>query len=276
MHTTTAIPSDAGFPAPRNASGEALPVTEISEPPVAPKIQWRRAWRAVRALMDEPERTEMAFEAIAALSGRDWEKRFRRFAADPHGRRLLAERPSLLARLSDRAALRALPDASLGHAYAEFMDAACLTTDGLVEAEDESLAAEHMEGLDAHRTFFSHRVRDMHDLWHVLTGYGRDESGEAANLAFTYAQIPQRGIALILFAIALRPAPDGYSRREWIRYLVRAWQRGRRAQWLPIAPFEQLLERPLEEVRTMLGIQPASEAHPRGIIVFNGSLSASH
>jgi hypothetical protein len=30
-----------------------------------------------------------------------------------------------------------------------------------------------------------------HDLWHVLTGYGTDEFGEAA-LAFSYAQVPAR------------------------------------------------------------------------------------
>ena len=36
-------------------------------------------------------------------------------------------------------------------------------------------------------------MRDMHDLWHVLTGYGMDEAGEAANLAFSLGAGPESG-----------------------------------------------------------------------------------
>ena len=39
----------------------------------------------------------------------------------------------------------------------------------------------------------------MHDLWHVVTGYGRDELGEACLLAFTYAQNKNRGVGFIAF-----------------------------------------------------------------------------
>jgi ubiquinone biosynthesis protein COQ4 len=177
----------------------------------------------------------------------------------------------LLAVLSDRAALRAMPEGSFGRAYAEFMDQAGLDPDGLVEAENASLAAEQRDDSDPHRTFFSNRVRDMHDLWHVLTGYGRDEAGEAANLAFTHAQIPQRGILLILLGIVLRGTPDGITRFAWIRYLRRAWKRGRNSVWLPVAPYEQMLLQPLGEVRRSLGIEPGHAAHPSGVIVFNWS-----
>jgi hypothetical protein len=76
-----------------------------------------------------------------------------------------------------------------------------------------------------------------------------------------------------LLAIALRPAPDGHGRLEWIGYLRRAWKRGRRATWLPVAPLEQLHARPLDEARRLLGIEPPEVAHPRGIIVFSGAHS---
>jgi ubiquinone biosynthesis protein COQ4 len=91
----------------------------------------------------------------------------------------LAERPSLLATLSDRARLRALPPGSFGRAYADFMDAARLDARGLVEAERRSDAAARVEVLDPDREWLAGRLRDVHDLWHVLTGYGRDEAGEA-------------------------------------------------------------------------------------------------
>jgi ubiquinone biosynthesis protein COQ4 len=242
-----------------------MDTTLVFAPPPPMRIEWRRAWRAVRALLADPDRTELAFEAVSAISARDFERLFQRFIADPEGRRLFAERPSLLAALNDRARLRALPEGSFGGAYAAFMDTAQLTADGLVEADLASEEALGVSEREPARHWFSERLRDMHDLWHVLSGYGRDEAGEAANLAFSYGQMPFRGIALILVAAALLE-PHG-NRFAWPRYLVRAWRRGRRARPLTLARYEELLARPLEEVRQVLGVEPASVAHPDGIIV---------
>jgi ubiquinone biosynthesis protein COQ4 len=242
-----------------------MDTTLVIGPPPPLRIEWRRAWRAMRALLADPDRTELAFEAVSAVSGRDFEHLFQRFVADPEGQRLLAERPSLLAALSDSAGLRAMPEGSFGRAYAAFMDAGQLTADGLVEADLASEAVLGVEQREPNRRWFSERIRDMHDLWHVLSGYGRDEAGEAANLAFSYGQMPFRGIALILVAAALL-APHG-NRFAWPRYLGRAWRRGRRARPLTLARYEELLARPLEEVRQMFGIEPASAAHPDGIVV---------
>jgi ubiquinone biosynthesis protein COQ4 len=240
---------------------------EVPPPPTPPKIEWRRAWRAMRRLIANPEETEQAFETISALSGWDFERLFQRFVAHPDGRALYLARPSLLDALSDRAALRALPAGSFGRAYAEFMDAAGLDAQGLVDAEQKSEAASRFEGLAPEREWFGDRVRDMHDLWHVLTGYGRDEAGEAANLAFSFAHTPFRGVALILFGIAISSPPEGLGRVAWLGYLYRAWRRGRGAAWLPAVPYEQLLGRPLEEVRRSLRIAPARVVHPGGVIV---------
>jgi len=252
-----------------------VPPLTIAPMPEPPKVEWRRGWRAMRALIADPDRTDLAFEVVAALSGMDFERYFQRFANDREGRALLAERPSLLATLSDLPRLRALPPGTFGRTYADFMIAGEITAVGLVEAENVSLAAQHLELLDPHRQWFSDRIRDIHDLWHVLTGYGRDEAGESANLAFTFGQFRLRGIALILFGIALQPPPDGHSRRAWYRYLYRAWQRSRRATWLPLARYEDLLAQPLDEVRRTLGIAPASEVHPEGVIVHNGPARAA-
>jgi len=223
----------------------------------------------MRRLIADPEQDQtMAFEVIGALAGRDSERLFERFAAHPDGRALLAERPSLLATLSDRASLRAMPEGSLGRVYAAFMDAGRLDAQELVESARKSEAARRPEILaDPDREWFADRLRDMHDLWHVLTGYGTDEAGEAANLAFSYAQTPLRGIALILFGIVISRPPDGHTRLGWWHYLYRAWRRGRRAVWLPAIRYARLLQRPLEIVRQSLRIQPPHDVHPEGMIV---------
>jgi ubiquinone biosynthesis protein COQ4 len=237
----------------------------VVAPPPPLRIEWRRAWRAMRALLADPDRTELAFEAISAVSARDFERLFQRFVADREGRRLLTERPSLLEVLRDRAHLRALPDGSFGRAYLAFMDEAQLSADGLVDADRISEQELGVVRVDPDRTWFSERLRDMHDLWHVLSGYGRDEAGEAANLAFSFGQMPFRGVALIVIAVAfLEPHTTRFA---WPRYLYRAWRRGRRAASLTLARYEELLPRPLEEVRSLLGIAPASTAHPAGVIV---------
>ncbi|MDX2167348.1 MAG: Coq4 family protein [Deltaproteobacteria bacterium] len=229
---------------------------------------WRRAWQALRNLIADSQRTDQVFEIIRALSGDAFDRAWLRFRAHPDGQRLLRERPSLLATLSDRAALRALPPGSFGRTYAAFMDAAQLDAAGLVQAEAEAsqnYAPPDDGPLDPDVEFFGDRLRDMHDLWHVLTGYGRDEAGEAANLAFTYAQVPNLGIGLIVLAGAVLGPRD--LTFYWPRYLWRAFRRGRRATLLSVAHYEALLPLPLAEVRRQLGVQPVHVAHPEGILV---------
>jgi ubiquinone biosynthesis protein COQ4 len=233
-------------------------------------MEWRRAWTALQQLIDDPERTDQVFEIIDALAGNSFERSFQRFRSHPDGARLLAERPSLLAALSDRETLRRLPAGSFGRVYAQFMDDANLDPAGLIEAEREA-EERHPRDLpsDPDRQLYGDRLRDMHDLWHVLTGYGRDEAGESANLAFTQAQIPNFGVALIVFAAALIGPKD--LRFTWQRYLYSAWRRGKATSLLSVARYEELLPLPLSEVRNRLGVPPALAAHPEGIIETNDS-----
>lgn len=231
------------------------------------QVDWKRAWHALKGLIRDPERTDLVFEIIDSLDGPAFEREFARFRLHPDGQRLLRERPDLLATLSDREALRRMPEGSFGRAYARFMDAENLTAGGLVEAENAAIGHDANEIVDPDRRFFGDRLRDMHDLWHVLTGYGRDEAGEAANLAFTVGQVPSRGVWLIVLAAAvLGPWSLAFS---WQRYLFRAWRRGRRASKLSLVRYEDLLPLPLDEVRRRLHIALPLEAHPDGIIVAN-------
>ncbi|MEO7437146.1 MAG: Coq4 family protein, partial [Candidatus Binatia bacterium] len=232
----------------------------------ARKIEWTRARKALGILVADPERTDQVFEIVRALSGRTDIRSFKRLLRHDDGFALLADRPDLLAVLSDRAAFAKLPEGSLGRAYLAFMQEADLTADGLVDASMQG-GLEAREGFSIEATWFFDRLRDMHDLWHVLTGYGRDEAGEAANLAFTLGQLGNPGIGLIVLAAAvLGPRTDRF---EWQRYLFSAWRRGRRAAWLPAVRYENILAEPLAEVRARLGIAPPEVAHPAGVIVAN-------
>jgi ubiquinone biosynthesis protein COQ4 len=131
------------------------------------------AFHAMRALTKNREDTRQVFLLNDALRGKTTLRQFERFRHSETGQAVLAERRSLLARLSDRESLAALPKGTLGREYFEFMAAEHLSADGLVQASkfDESLPP----GEDM--TLFRERSREMHDLLHIVSGYGRDPLG---------------------------------------------------------------------------------------------------
>lgn len=218
---------------------------------------WRRAWSAIKILIADSERTDQVFVLLDALGGPTDEAGFQAFAADPAGSRQLEERPDLLAALSDHDSLRALPEGSFGRAYLDFMEEAGLNAKDLIEAEAAGTAAQ--ADLDPDRRWLADRGRDSHDLWHVLTGYGRDEAGEVGLLAFTYANYPNPGIgAILLVALLIGPKTLRFA---FERYLLQAYRRGRAAD-LDFAPYEDWLCLPLDEARKRAGIVAPEVAHP--------------
>ncbi len=207
------------------------------------------AWRALRRLIANPEATHEVFNVIRALSGPALEKGYRRFAATEYGRKVLREEIDLLTTLQDRESLASLPVDSLARHYLAFVTSENLSADGLVEASDSVEYPDTDPGLAR----FGNRQRDMHDLWHTLTQYGRDELGEACLLAFTYAQTRNRGLGVICLAGCADLAKhygNGVYRAAWAAY-----QDGKRAAWLPGQNWEYLLTQPIDEVRTCLGIR---------------------
>ena len=240
---------------------------EIPPPPPL-DMRWRRAFRSMRELFDNPDDTEKAMDFFYAVGRREFERSFQRFLASPEGRAVLAERPDLGCALADREALAAMPEGSFGRVYLAFLERygfqsmALLQLQKQVEAKWD--AEEGVPRLDPARAWFRDRVILSHDLFHVLTGYGTDDIGEATLLAFTLGQVPGRGQALLTIGAGFEVARA--LGRPWLRYDLRAWRRGRRAVCLAGVPWEALLPLPLDEVRLRLRITPAREAHPGGIL----------
>ena len=188
--------------------------------------------------------------------------------ASANGRALLEARPSLLAALSDRDALQRLPDGSFGRAYLDYLDRNGFQPDGLLVVQSRVQAMwqreEGVPPLDPLRAWFRDRTILAHDLFHVLTDYGTDELGEATLLAFSLVQFPGRGQAFLTLGAALEAwRALGW---HWLIYDFRAWQRSRRAAWLPALPFEELLPLRLGTVRRLAGVVEAREAHPGGVL----------
>jgi len=233
----------------------------VPETPSFPRMRPRPivAWRGIQALVENPDDTTAVFQVIGACAGRSFERTWKRMQADATGRRILAERRFLLPVLRDRERLEGLPAGSLGRRYAEFMRKETLSADGLLEASEAGRVEAAPAGPDPDDpgAVLGSRLRDGHDLWHVVTGYGRDLVGESALLAFSYAQIGTRGLGVLalvgLFNLWKHGAPGAVST------IAGGYRRGRRAAFLAAADWEALLAEPLDTVRDRLGIEPAGD-----------------
>lgn len=219
----------------------------LSEPNT--RLRPFEALGAVRRLLRDPDDTRQVFIVLQALRGRSGLRLFRRFQATAVGATILNERRALLPYLQDRLALARLPQGSLGRTYLDFMAVENLTADGLVDA---SASAERDAAPEEVR-LFQNRARDMHDLTHVITGYGRDPLGELCLLAFNHAQSGQLGVALIVLMgmTRLGHGPRGRAARAAV---VEGWRHGRAAAWLSGQDWEMMLSEPTETLRERLRI----------------------
>ena len=208
-----------------------------------------KAIKAITRLVRNPTHTHEVFIIIRALSGSDLQKGLSRFRTTEVGRSVLRDRTQLMTSLRNKTFLAELPTNSLGQSYLQFINEQGLSADGLVEASEEQ--ADALDA-DSDLALFATRQRDMHDLWHVLTEYGRDELGEACLLGFTYAQNKNRGVGFIAFVGCFK-----LYRRHGLkaaRSIFSAYLDGRKAAWLPEQDWEALLHEPIESVRKELKI----------------------
>jgi ubiquinone biosynthesis protein COQ4 len=218
--------------------------------PASPRLHPIAALRAVRNLMRNREDTHQVFLLIEALRGKTTLRQFARFRQTETGRAVLGGHRRLLDRLSDRASLAALPVGTLGRAYYDFMAGENLSAEGLVEASQITMRTLPADDV----TLFRERSREMHDLLHVLTGYGRDPLGEACLVAFSYAQTGLKGFAVIA-AFAARRIARSRPGQPVRRAVFEGYRHGRSAGWLPGADWEALLAQPVQEIRAQFAVK---------------------
>ena len=209
-----------------------------------------RARLGARALFDlikDPEDTTRVFVLGLLVSRRSYPQLLARITTDDRGARLLRERPAIDKAHVDFGRLRTLPASTLGGAYVRYLDEKNLDPDLFQEPP----------GLPEVPAYIAKRMRQVHDLWHVLTGYDTDVKGEIALQAFTWAQTDATSAMLVTFGGLAR---FGFGDRGLFVRVVEAYRRGRKAEFLAPLWLEEMWERPLEEVRAELGIVPAMAA----------------
>lgn len=149
-------------------------------------------------LIDDKEDTEQVFHIIEATKGRRSLAQAHDFISSDDGQRFLRDNVDIPAMLDDHARWADCGANTVAAHYIAFMKREGLSAAGLV-AESHRWAPPERLPHDQTQWYFD-RVRDTHDLFHVLTGYGRDALGEVSLLSFSYQQNHNKGILFIAYA----------------------------------------------------------------------------
>ena len=219
------------------------------------RIKPIQAGLAISRLLRDPDDTSQVFKVLEALRGDSLSRALSRMSSDERGQRLLEEQPNIVKVLNDRDMLASLPEGSIGRAYYDFVHAEGLSADGLIASSHE---APRFEKIGQNLRWLGDRLRDIHDLQHVMTGYGRDTLGELCLLSFMTTQVPSRGIDFIIFMGRTKGQKENPELD--LKSLVREGREiGQSAEWMLFTCWEDRLHEPLDKVREELGFIPPAK-----------------
>lgn len=211
---------------------------------------WRTAFDAIRKLLANGDDTTQVFRIMKALNAGNSEKNYARLLATEEGGRTAYDRIELTERFTDKQWVAQFAPGTVGAAYRDFLETTGYSADGLAEVS-KVIREDEM----AHPyAWFGRRTRDVHDIWHVLTGYKADESlGEACLVAFSYAQVGGLGWAWIAGAASLKSLKVT-GNRLFSKAVWEGYRNGRKAKWLIGEDYEALMAEPIDAARKRLGI----------------------
>lgn len=225
--------------------------TIFSHPERAPaRFRPFKALRHFRNLINDKEDTEQVFHIFECLPRKGFLPEARAFLGSATGQRLMAEEPYLPDLLDDHATLEKLPTGSVGRAYVDFMKAEGLSAAGLV-AEEAKMGRRKF---DDQLQWYGNRMRDTHDMLHVLTGYGRDALGEQCVLGFTYGQNRNLGNYFIAYLGGLELRRRIKSDAPVMAAIRQGQRHGTIAQDIVKQDIRTLLAEPIDAARVRLNI----------------------
>ena len=227
-----------------------LPVIAPDRPAIG--LHPRKVLHHFTKLVENKEDTEQVFYIIEAMKGKATFRQAADFVASEEGQRFIRDGVEIPAMLDDHARWADLPPNSVGRTYVSFMEREGLTAQGLVD-EDNKMAPANARPQDLTQWYFN-RLRDTHDLFHVLTTYGRDALGEACLLGFSYSQNYNKGALFIGYAGA-REIKKMSDTTAPLFSAVREGQRlGKAAAKIAHQDIEALMHEDIDQARARMGI----------------------
>jgi ubiquinone biosynthesis protein Coq4 len=217
-------------------------------PDLSPAIL--KATQGFVALANNPMNTDAVFDLADGLRHTDLYPQFITYAhQQPDMARLLQER--YFGETPDLDALLTLSPDSLGYRYATEMKAQGLAVDfyrALVIEDDYS--------------YLAMRMRQTHDIWHILTGFGTDLAGELGLQAFTLAQTRSPLAIALLSSVMMFALKSELPLSPLVGSIHQGWQIGEHALPFLAQKWEEGWEIPVTVWREKLRVIPMGKGEP--------------
>jgi len=224
-----------------------------------PRFRPLKALSHFRQLLKDKEDTEQVFHIFECLPRKGFVPEARAFVESPKGQRLMASEPYLPTILDDHATLEKLPAGTVGRAYIDFMQREGLSAAGLVAESEKMRRGKPLYGDQLE--WYGDRLRDTHDLLHVLTGYGRDALGEQCVLGFTYGQNRNLGNLFISYLGGLELRRKVKVGAPVLSAIREGQRNGTAAANIVDESITALLAEPIEAARKRLNIGSPTQYH---------------
>jgi ubiquinone biosynthesis protein Coq4 len=160
--------------------------------------------------------------------------------SQPDVAEIMAERFLAVSPSTDE--LLSYPQSSLGYAYGMHIRQANLNPNFYrsVEVVDDA-------------TYLFQRLRQTHDIWHVVTGFGIDGLGEMELKAFEFAQT-RRPMAAVLIGLVIlgNVFKQPHTLGALFEHMASAYQLGTQAKPFLAQKWEEHWDRPVAEWRSRL------------------------
>ncbi len=199
--------------------------------------------KGVLSLVKDPTQTESVYDIEDGMKQSEAMKvATQHMLAEPEIAALAQEK--YLAPIPDILTLLQCPIDSLGHAYATY-----ISTSGFDPAFYRSMSIED------DTSYLLLRLRQTHDIWHVVTGFSTDVPGELGLKAFELAQTRRTMAGILIaggFVKCLLQTPTELD--LLLDRIAQGYRMGSRAKPLLAQKWEENWDRPLAAWRSELGL----------------------
>jgi ubiquinone biosynthesis protein Coq4 len=203
------------------------------------------------AFANNPSQTEAVFDIADGIRHADLYHQFIEYAhSQPAVSQIIQER--YFAPNVDLEDLLNTPLNSLGFHYAASMKQSGLQPDFYrkLKIEDDY-------------SYVALRLRQTHDIWHIITGFSTDLAGEAGLQAFTLAQLRSPLSVAIMAALITHALKSSISLSPIVESMQRGWRMGEKAYPLLSQKWEKNWEKPVSEWRAELAVDAVRSPIPQ-------------
>jgi ubiquinone biosynthesis protein COQ4 len=212
------------------------------------RLQSLRMVAGLGAFLKHPDSLDSVFKLSTSLENSPLSTQMlRHLMEQPAMAALVAEnwRPPTL----DLDALEQLPPGTLGHGYAHQMRSL-----GFTPLQDI-----HPTPTNTPQEYVIARMRETHDIVHVLTGFGVDQASELGLQGFNLAQTRTPLAVMLIFGGLLLALQQDKPLEPLLSALSRGFEMGLRADCVIAHKLEQGWDRPLRDWQQQLGL-PLTQA----------------